>query len=191
MRPSTTLTRPPIAPLPYSSVAGPLSTSIWSARNGSIATPWSWLTVDTSWLPRPPDSTATRGPSMPRITGRPTPLPKNELCTPGNLPTVSPSVGALAASSRLPASTSAGWVRSSALVRSGLAVTITASSLTGWSWRLSLALPALDWGSPVAVCAAGAASGSASNNAAARRVRRGEGAEAGMGIVHLWWRGIS
>lgn len=76
MRPSTTLTTPPIAPEPYSRVEGPLSTSIWLARNGSIAGEWSWLTVETSCVERPSRSTATRGPSRPRMIGRPTPGPE-------------------------------------------------------------------------------------------------------------------
>lgn len=76
MRPSTTLTAPPMAPLPNSRVAGPFSTSIWSARKGSMLVAWSALTVEASMLLMPLDRTCTRGPSRPRSTGRPTPGPK-------------------------------------------------------------------------------------------------------------------
>lgn len=132
MRPSTTLTTPPIAPEPYSRVEGPLSTSIWLARNGSIAGEWSWLTVETSCVERPSRSTATRGPSRPRMIGRPTPGPKLELCTPGRLATVSPRLEARTSSRRSPASTSTGRLSSPAASRSGLAVTTTLSRSLIW-----------------------------------------------------------
>ena len=108
MRPSLTLTTPPIAPEPYSSVAGPLSTSMRSARNGSMPTAWSWLIAETSPAPRPSLSTATRGPSRPRMTGRPAACPKAVVCTPGRLATVWPSVLARASSRSVPLRTLAG-----------------------------------------------------------------------------------
>ena len=41
-----------------------------------MLTAWSALTVEASIEPMPPDSTCTRGPSWPRMIGRPTPVPK-------------------------------------------------------------------------------------------------------------------
>ena len=41
-----------------------------------MLTAWSAETVDASIEPMPPDSTCTRGPSWPRMIGRPTPVPK-------------------------------------------------------------------------------------------------------------------
>ena len=135
MRPSTTFTAPPMAPLPYSRLAGPFSTSIWLARKGSMLTAWSTLTVDTSPAARPSLSTCTRAPSRPRMTGRPTPAPKNDDWTPGRRETVSPMELALASSRRSPASTATGRARSSAVRAMGLARTVRASrSVTWWSW---------------------------------------------------------
>ena len=124
MRPSTTLTAPPIAPLPNSSVAGPFSTSIWSARKGSTLTAWSALTVDTSSVASPPERICTRGPSWPRMIGRLTPTPKSPPCTPATPDSVCPSVAPLLRSSASPASTSTGAAMSSAEVRIGVAVTV-------------------------------------------------------------------
>ncbi len=89
---------------------------------------WSALTVEASMLPMPLDSTATRGPSWPRMIGRPTPGPKNVLCTPGSLATVSPRVPAFCSSRRSPASTSTGRASDSASPCSGEAVTFTVDS---------------------------------------------------------------
>ncbi len=89
---------------------------------------WSALTVDASMLPTPLATTATRGPSCPRMIGRPTPGPKLLVCTPGMRAMVSPRVASLRASSSSPASTATGLASDSASLCSGEAVTLTVDS---------------------------------------------------------------
>lgn len=62
---------------------GPRSTSIWSTRNGSTDTAWSWLSEETSATAMLLLRTPTRVPCSPRITGRPTFSPKLALAMPG------------------------------------------------------------------------------------------------------------
>src|SRR5690606_27649493 len=100
-----------------------------------MVTAWSTLTVDTSPEASPSLSTCTRAPSMPRMIGRPTPGPWYELWIPGSRLTVSPSDEAFTSSRRSPASTSTGWVRSSADLARGLARTMTESRSLGSEWR--------------------------------------------------------
>ena len=98
---------------------------------------------------------------MPRMTGRPTPGPKLELCTPGTLDTVSPRLAARCSSRRSPASTSVGLLRVSAVSPSRLAVTTTPEISLMWlspllsaAWRVSLAGEV--WASWAAVWPSGA-----------------------------------
>ena len=65
-----TLTRPPIAFAPYSSVAGPRTTSMLSAAEGLTLTPWSPDWLDKSPGRWPSCRICTRSPSRPRMTGR-------------------------------------------------------------------------------------------------------------------------
>ena len=137
-----------------------------------MLTAWSTLTVDTSPEPRPSLSTCTRAPSRPRMIGRPTPGPKLEVCTPGRPATVSPSVPALASSSLLPASTSTGAVRFSAVSASGVACTSTAARSLGMlSCRAC-------WGASAALAAGDSANARAAASAARGRV----GEVRGMGL---------
>ena len=71
-------------------------------------TAWSGLTLEASCTALPPLSTCTRGPSMPRITGRLAPAPKCVDCTPGSLARVSPNVALRRASRASPSSTCTG-----------------------------------------------------------------------------------
>lgn len=100
------LTTPPMAPPPYNKVAGPLRTSMRSNSSGSVVTAWSALRVEASSMPTPSDSTLTRAPSMPRITGRLAPAPKELPRTPGMFFTVSPRVACRCSKSCEPSSTS-------------------------------------------------------------------------------------
>ena len=77
------LTTPPIACEPYRNVAGPRTTSMRSAENGSIGTAWSSLSAETSCEPMPFSCTRTRLLSRPRITGRLAPAAKFEAVIPG------------------------------------------------------------------------------------------------------------
>ena len=77
------LTTPPMAWLPYRSVAAPRTTSMLCADSGSIGTPWSGPMSDTSKLPMPSSSTRTRVESNPRMMGRLAPAAKPEPDTPG------------------------------------------------------------------------------------------------------------
>ena len=70
IRLSIALTTPPIALPPYSSAAGPRSTSIRSTTSGSIGTAWSKLRLEASNEAPALLSMRTRSPSRPRITGR-------------------------------------------------------------------------------------------------------------------------
>ncbi len=89
---SIRFTTPPIAPPPYSSVAGPFRTSMRSSNRGSVVTAWSALSVEASIISVPSDRTRTRAPSIPRITGRLAPAPNELPRTPGMFLTVSPKV---------------------------------------------------------------------------------------------------
>lgn len=86
------LTTPPVALPPYSSAAGPRSTSMRSATSGSSATAWSKLRLDASTEAPLLSSKRTRSPSRPRITGRLALGPKPLAATPGRPSSVSPSV---------------------------------------------------------------------------------------------------
>ena len=186
-------TAPPIAPLPYSRVDGPFSTSIWSARKGSMVGAWSWLTVETSWLDSPPSSTATRGPSMPRMIGRPTPGPKLELCTPGRVATVSPRVAARLSSRRSPVRTSTGLLRVSAVSCRALAVTTTPPRSLIWlSDALSCACRVSEAGAEGSVgacCACAAAKGARASDSATERAARlrGERDSRMGGLLPVSW----
>jgi len=70
MRLSIALTTPPTALPPYSSAAGPRSTSMRSTTSGSIGTAWSKLRLEASSAAPALLSTRMRSPSWPRITGR-------------------------------------------------------------------------------------------------------------------------
>ncbi|MNT39666.1 hypothetical protein D3C72_1759340 [compost metagenome] len=138
---STTLTTPPMAPPPYSRVAGPRSTSMRSASSGSTVTAWSGEMFDASITSEPSDNTFTRGAVWPRITGRLAPPPKVSLLTPGRFLSVSPSVPLRCSISASPSSTEAGIV---VLFRSsprGLADTVIGAtvltclpSASVWAW---------------------------------------------------------
>ena len=83
MRLSRVLTTPPVALPPYSSAAGPRSTSMRSTTSGSIATAWSKLRFDASVAVPPLSSRRMRSPSRPRMTGRLDCGPKPLADTPG------------------------------------------------------------------------------------------------------------
>ncbi|MNS21989.1 hypothetical protein D3C72_537690 [compost metagenome] len=121
---STTLTTPPMAPPPYSSVAGPRSTSMRSASSGSTVTAWSGEMLEASITSEPSDSTFTRGAVWPRITGRLAPPPNVSLLTPGRLVRDSPSVPLRRSISSLPSNTEAGSVVLLRSKPSGLADTV-------------------------------------------------------------------
>lgn len=179
IRLSTTLTAPPMAPLPKKRLAGPFSTSMLSARNGSTVTAWSTLTVETSSVDRPFARTETRAPSRPRTIGRPTPGPKWLLCTPGKEATVSPKVPVRRSSRATPASTSAGRASSSSAVSSGLAVTFTSSSLRASS---RAACVACGW-------VASAAKAGAESAAATDRARAERTSDRVMNGIRMEWGG--
>ena len=137
--PSSTLTTPPTAPLPYTRADGPRSTSICVASMGSDTTAWSGLMVEASCSSAPSLSTRTRGPSMPRMMGRLAPAPKWLLVMPGSLLSVSPSVASRRRTSSSPSSTVTGVVMSPAPSCSPLAETVTAGRLASadaaaWAW---------------------------------------------------------
>ena len=123
MRLSSVLTTPPVALPPYSSAAGPRSTSMRSTTSGSMATAWSKLRLDASADAPPLSSRRMRSPSSPRITGRLACGPKPVAETPGRPASVSPSVPARRMASASPASTLLGWARLS--LPSGLPVITT------------------------------------------------------------------
>ncbi len=120
------LTTPPVALPPYSSTAGPRSTSSRSMTSGSMATAWSKLRLLASKEAPPLSSMRTRSPSRPRITGRLAFGPKPVAETPGRPSSVSPSVAARRSARPLPDSTDAGCkVRS---LPNGLPVITTVES---------------------------------------------------------------
>ena len=108
IRLSRTFTTPPIAPPPYNNAAGPRSTSIRCASNGSVVTAWSGEIVDASISSEPSASTLTRGAVWPRITGRLAPPPNVSECMPGKPFNVSPNVPWRRVISSSSSSTSAG-----------------------------------------------------------------------------------
>ncbi|MCY1523166.1 hypothetical protein D9M68_580540 [compost metagenome] len=126
---STTLTTPPIAPPPYSNVAGPRSTSIRSASKGSTVTAWSGEMPEASMTSEPSDSTFTRGAVCPRMTGRLAPAPNVSLLTPGRFFSVSPSVPVRCSISASPSSTEAGSVVLFRSRPSGLADTVMGANV--------------------------------------------------------------
>ena len=93
-----TLTTPPMADPPYTSVAGPRMISMRLASAGSVATAWSGETELASIKPMPLVNTCTRGPERPRMTGRLAPGAKSVERMPGRGLTRSPrdTAGAVA-----------------------------------------------------------------------------------------------
>src|SRR3990167_4665900 len=131
MRSLTTLTRPPMAPDPYSRAAGPRRISIWRAVGPSIVTPWSFDRPDTSDTSMPFCRILTREPSRPRMMGREAPAPKAEADTPSSWDRVSPREAPILLLSSSPDKTLAGariWAPS--LAPKGVAVTVTVGNAT-------------------------------------------------------------
>ena len=128
MRSLTTLTKPPIAPLPYSSVIGPRKISICRALNVSIDTAWSGLIQLTSRLSMPLSITRTRALSCPRIIGRADPGANALDCTPSSPASVSPMVAPRFCRSASPFKTVTGLAVPKKNSRKGLAVTTIGSS---------------------------------------------------------------
>ena len=123
--PSMRLMTPPMAPLPYSRLAGPLMISIRSAKLTSTPSAWSALWFETSVVPTPFCRIPTRLPVWPRTTGCPTPGPNDALLMPISPFRVSPRVLAASSSSASPAKTLIGCMVSEAVVPNGALTTIS------------------------------------------------------------------
>ena len=157
IRPSTTLTAPPIASEPKRSVAGPRRISICSACAGSKVTAWSTLTTEASPVSSPFSMTRTRPPVRPRMIGRPAPGTNAVEYTPGSFSSVSPRVAPRRSWRSLPDSTETGFASSEARRISPVAVTTTSSKCVPWrssSWS-SASSPPVTVTEPFAVPKAG------------------------------------
>ena len=93
---------------PYSSVAGPRTTSMRVAAAGLIVTPWSPDWLDRSPMRWPSCRICTRSPSSPRMTGRDGAGPKLRDATPGWFSSVAPSDISSCLVSSCPESTAVG-----------------------------------------------------------------------------------
>ena len=137
IRLSMTLTTPPTADDPNSKAAGPRSTSIRSASNGSTITAWSTLVLLTSIEPIPSVSNRMRSPWNPRRIGRLALGPNEVADTPGSLASVSPMVGFKFWVSSAPDSTDVPCNTSRSLVRTAAVTTTSPCAGSSWSWSRS------------------------------------------------------